>query len=67
MDNFFPLVIVLLWSALWVVEFVQLMLVEDRLFMGRHDKALWVAAFLVMFPLAPIAFHLWKKAQSVKG
>jgi hypothetical protein len=55
--------IVLVLLVLWVWQFVQLMLLEDDLFPGRNDKALWVAAFVVVLPLTPVAFMLWKRAR----
>jgi len=60
----FFLLVPVVWAAFWVVQFVQLMLLEDELFAGRYDKPLWVAAFLVLAPLAPFAFLVWKGARS---
>jgi hypothetical protein len=51
-------VVVLLWGF----QFVQLMLLEDADFPGRHDKILWVVTFLVLFFIAPFLFMAWKSA-----
>jgi hypothetical protein len=56
--------ILLALAAFWVVQFLQLMLMEDDLFPGRFDKPLWVAAFIFAPPLAPFAFLMWKYARS---
>jgi hypothetical protein len=47
-------------ALLWVYQFVQLMLLSDSDFPGRHDKILWVAAFVLAFLVAPFAFLWWK-------
>ncbi len=49
-------------AILWIYQFVQLMAFEDGWFPGRYDKVLWVAAFLFVAPIAPIAFYTWKIA-----
>jgi hypothetical protein len=48
----------------WIVQFVQLMLLEDDLFPGPYDKLVWAAAFVILAPLAPFAFLAWKSARS---
>ncbi len=52
-----------LLAYFWVTQFVQLMLLEDALFPGRFDKALWCAAFLLFWPVTPFAFRAWKSAR----
>ena len=47
-------------ALFWVYQFVQLMLLSDSDFPGRHDKILWVAAFVFAFFVAPFAFLWWK-------
>ena len=47
----------------WLFQFVQLMLLEDELLPGRHDKILWYIMFMLLMPLAPIAFVIWKAAR----
>ena len=51
--------IVIALIALWIQQFAVLMRQPDSAFPGRFDKILWVAAFVVVFWLAPIAFKLW--------
>ena len=46
----------------WCRQFVELMLLSDSDFPGRHDKILWVAAFFLAFFLAPFVFTFWKQA-----
>jgi hypothetical protein len=53
-------------AVFWIVQFVQLMLLEDGLFPGPHDKLLWTAAFLILAPLAPFAFLAWKGARTAE-
>jgi len=48
--------------VVWVYQFVQLMLLADSDFPGKHDKALWVAAFILVCVIAPFAFLWWKTA-----
>ena len=40
----------------WLTQFIQLMLMSELDFPGRHDKILWTFAFLIVVPLAPFAF-----------
>lgn len=47
-------------AVLWIVQFVQLMLLSDSDFPGKYDKILWVVAFCVAIPVAPFAFLWWK-------
>jgi NADH:ubiquinone oxidoreductase subunit 6 (subunit J) len=54
------LVAALVIAIFWLYQFVQMMLLEDRWFPGRFDKPLWVAVFVLVFPLAPFAFLMWK-------
>lgn len=56
----FCVLVLLLFGALWVYQFVQLMSFADTDFPGTHDKILWVVAFLTMFLFAPLAFLCWK-------
>jgi len=54
-------------AIFWVYQFVQLMLLEDRWFPGRFDKALWVGVFVLIFPLAPFAFLMWKAGRRAEA
>ena len=51
-------------AVFWLVQFVQLMLLEDEYFPGPLDKLVWGAAFVVLPPLAPFAFLMWKGART---
>jgi hypothetical protein len=54
--------VALLIALVWIYQFIQLMLLSDVDFPGRHDKILWVAAFVLAPPVAPFAFLWWKAA-----
>ena len=56
------LVIGLVIAVFWLCQFVSLMLLSESDFPGRHDKILWAAAFMLVFPVAPFAFIGWKTA-----
>jgi len=49
-------------ALVWIYQFIQLMLLSDADFPGKHDKILWTAAFVLVFPIAPFAFLWWKAA-----
>ena len=55
------IVLVIICGLVWVVEFAQLMAMRDDDFPGRHDKALWVAAFVFGNIFGVFAFFLWKR------
>lgn len=57
----------LAWAIFWLYQFVQLMLLEDDLFPGPYDKLVWGAAFVILAPLAPFAFLMWKGARTAEG
>ena len=63
MEFFVLLLIGIFVSLFWIYQFTQLMLFSDSDFPGRYDKALWVAAFVLAFPLAPFAFYCWRRAM----
>ena len=52
--------ILFLLAFFWILQFVQLMLLSNEDFVGRHDKILWVVIFICVFPLAPFAFVMYK-------
>ena len=52
----------LLIVLVWIYQFIQLMLLSDADFPGKHDKILWAAAFVLVAPVAPFAFLWWKAA-----
>jgi hypothetical protein len=61
-EIFSVVALVLVLAVIWWYQFVQLMLLADADFPGKYDKILWVAAFVWIAPLAPLAFLLWKSA-----
>lgn len=63
---FLFLLVPLVVAIVWIVQFVQLMLLEDDLFPGAHDKLGWIAAFVILAPLAPFAFLMWKGARTAE-
>ena len=50
----------LMFAVIWVFQFAMLMALDDKSFPGAYDKLIWAAAFLLVFPVAPFAFMLWK-------
>lgn len=50
----------LFFAAIWVFQFAMLMTLDDKSFPGGFDKLIWAAAFLLVFPVTPFAFMLWK-------
>ena len=56
------LFVYIVFAIIWLFQFIQLMLLSDSDFPGKHDKVLWVAAFICVFLIAPLAFMYWKKA-----
>ena len=61
------LIIVVALAAFWVYQFVVLMLLQDSLLPGRHDKVLWFAAFLLCPLLTPFAFLIWSAVRKGGG
>ena len=57
----FGLILIFL-CVFWILQFTQLMLFSDSDFPGKYDKLFWVAAFVLVFALAPFAFYFWKRA-----
>ena len=60
MSVYIPIIVGIILTLLWAFQLVQLMLLEDSDFPGRHDKILWVVIFIVLFFLAPLLFMAWK-------
>ena len=50
----------LLWVMFWLSQFIDLMRRSDDEFVGRFDKLIWAAVFILLFPLAPVAYWIWK-------
>jgi hypothetical protein len=61
------IVVLLPLIALWIVQFARLMSLEDGQFPGRFDKILWVAGFILICPLTPIAFLVWSELRNDKS
>lgn len=58
----FFVILIFVVALMWTYQFVQLMMLNDAVFPATHDKLLWVVAFVVVIPLAPLAFLYWKRA-----
>ncbi|MCE9592269.1 MAG: hypothetical protein K8S99_17320 [Planctomycetes bacterium] len=56
-----PVIAVTLIS-LWLIQFTDLMRSPESRFPSRWDKPIWAAVFILLFPIAPIAFWVWKQA-----
>ncbi|MFA9477866.1 hypothetical protein ACERK3_06100 [Phycisphaerales bacterium AB-hyl4] len=50
----------LIWLAFWLVQFLDLMASPTHRFPGPYDKPIWAAVFIFLFPVAPVAFWIWK-------
>lgn len=59
--------LIILGIYFWIIEFAQLMALGDGDFPGRHDKALWVGAFVFTFVLAALAFVVWQRTILAMG
>lgn len=55
------LAVIIIFAAFWCFQFSYLMMLEDRQFLGKYDKIIWAAAFIIISPLAPFAFLFWKR------
>ncbi len=44
----------------WVFEFVEFMRMKADAFPNEHDRYIWAAAFILVFPATPFAFFLWQ-------
>ena len=60
--NAIVLALALCMCLFWAYQFIELMLLSEADFPGKHDKSLWVAAFIFVFLIAPFAFLGWKPA-----
>jgi len=58
-------ILILAAAYFWVIQFAQLMALSDTDFPGRHDKALWVAAFVFTCVFAAFAFLVWRRIMLV--
>ena len=62
METTVVLAVILILCVSWVYQFVQLMLLTETGFPGKHDKGHWTAAFILAFAVALFAFFGWKHA-----
>jgi len=61
MQDLSPFAIVgLIIAVFWLVQFAQLMSLDDKSFPGTYDKIIWGIVFVFAAPLAPFAFLIWK-------
>ncbi len=61
MESFGGLVLIgIILAVYWIYQFTFMMVLEDSLFPGKNDKALWCAAFILAPVLAPFAFRAWR-------
>ena len=58
-------VIAFILAIIWCYQFIELMLLSEADFPGKHDKILWALAFLALPPLTPFAFSFWMRAYLV--
>ncbi len=55
------LALMLAFVAAWVHDFVTLMRLEDEVFPGRYDKAIWALLLIVLPPIGMLAFWSYRK------
>ena len=55
-------IVFIIFAIIWFYQFISLMLFADSDFPAKYDKILWVAAFICIFLVAPLAFMYWKPA-----
>ncbi len=48
-------------AIFWIWQFIILMTTEDDFFPGRFDKLIWGSAFILLVPIAPLAFFLCRR------
>lgn len=56
------LALVGLLVGLWVREFTGLMAIGDDAFPGRHDKLIWAAVMILLPPIGPLCFALFRRS-----
>ena len=63
------IVVLSLLAILWIVQFAGLMLMDDECFPSKHDKVLWVIAFILVPIFVPLSFWAYKfgRKSMVKG
>lgn len=61
------IVVALALAVLWVFQFAALMSLEDGELPGKFSRFGWVAGFVVVWPLAPFAFMLWRSRLPAPG
>ena len=60
------IVLMLAMAVFWVLSFVSLMSLPDDKFPGPFVRFGWVAAFVLVLPLAPFGFALWQSRTASK-
>lgn len=60
-SGWFFTVVAVLWGVFWLVQFCHLMTFSPRRFPAPYDKIIWVVVFLLLAPVAPLAFWVWKQ------
>jgi branched-subunit amino acid transport protein AzlD len=50
-------------AIVWIYQFTFLMALQEPVFVGKYDKALWCAAFICIPPLTPFAFIMWRSIK----
>lgn len=57
------IVVGVLLAIVWVIQFANLMALNDGDFPGQFVRFGWVAGFVLLWPLAPFAFMLWSRRR----
>ena len=62
----FMLILMVCVGIFWVFEFVDFMKMTSDEFANEHDRFIWGAAFVLVFPATPFAFFLWRMMYEPK-
>ncbi|MFQ5748362.1 MAG: hypothetical protein ACE5H3_02760 [Planctomycetota bacterium] len=57
--GFLGISLLFLLALFWSFQFAVLMRLEEERFPGQYVRFGWIAAFLLLWPIAPFAFLLW--------
>ena len=63
----FSVVLVIAFAVFWIMQFAKLMALDADCFPAQHDRYGWLAAFVLLWFLAPLAFFLWDRRRPRKS
>ena len=54
--------VILVWLYFWVLMFANMMLFGPKELPWEYDKVIWSCLFIILPPIAPFAFWMFKNA-----